>query len=107
MLLHVVDISHDGFEEQMEVVMQTLADIGASDKPVILIFNKIDQFKNKEYPPFEDHPPATLEDWRQTYMAKTEKAVFVSAIEGTNIDAMKDMIFREAEEIYYKIYNTL
>jgi GTP-binding protein HflX len=104
LLLHVVDLSHEGFEEQIEVVMQTLADIGANDKPMVIIFNKIDQFKDKEYPPFEDHPPATVDEWRQTYLAKTDKAVFISATKQINIEELKAMIFREVEEIYYRIY---
>ena len=72
--------------------------------PTILIFNKIDQFKDKEYPPFEDNPPATLEEWKQTYLAKTDRAIFISAVERTNIDELRKMLFREAEQVYYEIY---
>lgn len=103
-LLHVVDISHESFEEQMVVVEKTLAEIGAANKTTITVFNKIDQFRNKEYPPFEDHPPATLEEWKNTYLAKQQKAVFISAVLKQNIDELRKILFKEVEKRYYEIY---
>ncbi len=103
-LLHVVDISHDSFEEQIEVVNQTLADIGASDKNTVLVFNKIDQFRDKEYPPFEQHPPATLAEWKETWIGRKEKAIFISAQYKTNIEELRQVIFKEVSDKFYEIY---
>ncbi|MEM1135521.1 MAG: GTPase HflX [Bacteroidota bacterium] len=105
LLLHVVDISHDSFEEHMEVVNKTLLEIGAADKPSLLVFNKIDLFKNKEYPPFEeDHPPATLEELRETYMGKKPEAVFISAEQKENFEDFRKILFKKVSKIYYEIY---
>ncbi len=105
-LLHVVDISHPGFEEQIEVVNKTLKDVcGGMAKPVIMAFNKIDAFK---YTPkdTDDLTPSTrenisLDEFRQTWMAKMESnCVFISAKERLNIDALKDMLYQKAKEIH-------
>ncbi len=101
-LLHVVDVSHSQFEEQMTTVSQTLADIGASDKPVITIFNKIDQY----------HPLATSDDifqdttiydiptLKKTWMAKLNKnIVFISAKEDLNMEELKDLIRKNILEL--------
>ncbi len=103
-LVHVIDISHERFEDHIEVVNQILLEIGASDKPTVLVFNKIDQFEDKDYPPFEDHPPATVEEWQKTYMAKEEKAVFISAIKKLGVDELRKAIFQEVEKKYYEIF---
>ena len=91
LLLHVVDISHPNFEEQIDVVKQTLQEIGAGDKPVFLIFNKIDAytFVRKDE---DDLTPATrenlsLEDLKQSWIAKANTpCIFLSAREKINID---------------------
>ena len=103
-LLHVVDISHDSFEEQMEVVNTTLQEIGAADKPCVLVFNKIDLFQNKEYPPFEEHPPATLEELKQTYMGKNPEAVFIAAEKKENFDEFRKVLFKQISKRYYEIF---
>lgn len=105
-LLHVVDISHPGFEEQIEVVNKTLKDVcGGMAKPVIMAFNKIDAFKYTPKDP-ADLTPSTrenisLDEFRQTWMAKMESnCVFISAKERLNIDALKDMLYQKAKEIH-------
>ncbi len=105
-LLHVVDISHPGFEEQIEVVNKTLKDVcGGMAKPVIMAFNKIDAFKYTPKDP-DDLTPSTrenisLDEFRQTWMAKMESnCVFISAKERLNIDALKDMLYQKAKEIH-------
>lgn len=103
-LVHVVDISHDQFEEHIEVVDQVLAEIGASDKPTVLVFNKIDQYQDKDYPPFEEHPPATVDEWQQTYMAKDKTAVFISATKKEGIEELRTALFKEIQEVYYEIF---
>ncbi len=94
-LLHVVDVSHSQFEEQMTTVSKTLAEIGASDKPVITIFNKIDQY----YPLatsddiFQDTTIYDIPTLKKTWMAKFNKnIVFISAKEDLNIEELKDLI---------------
>ncbi len=105
-LVHVVDISHPNFEEQIEVVNNTLRDVcGGADKPVILVFNKIDAYT---YTPkdADDLTPATarnlsLDDLKSSWMARmNDNCVFISARKGTNIDELKQMIYDKAREIH-------
>ncbi|MCS7005636.1 MAG: GTPase HflX [Cytophagales bacterium] len=103
-LLHVVDISHDNFEEQIEVVHNTLKEIGAINKRMLMVFNKIDQFIAKEYPPFEEHPPATLEEWKEYFQKKPQKAIFISAAKQINIEELRRALFEEVSQVYYDIY---
>lgn len=103
-LLHVVDISHDGFEEHIEVVNKTLGEIGAADKPTILVFNKVDAFLDKEYPPFDDNPPATVAEWQASELAQDNNSIFISAIKKDNIDTLKERIFELVEKRYYEIF---
>ena len=101
-LLHVVDVSHYQFEEQMTTVSKTLAEIGASDKPVITIFNKIDQY----YPLatsddiFQDTTIYDIPTLKKTWMAKLNKnIVFISAKEDLNIEELKDFIRKNILEL--------
>lgn len=106
LLVHVVDVSHPQFEEQAEVVNRTLAEVcSAGDKPMILVFNKIDAFTYTPKDP-DDLTPATranipLQDFEKTWMAKTAgNCVFISAKQGTNIDSLKQMLYAKAREIH-------
>ncbi len=106
LLVHVVDVSHPNFEEQIEVVEKTLHDVcGAEDKPVILVFNKIDAFKYTPKDP-DDLTPATrenisLDEFKKTWMAKmNNNCVFISAKERVNIPELKDMLYEKAKEIH-------
>ena len=108
LLVHVVDISHPGFEEQIEVVNRTLKDVCGDDtKPMIMVFNKIDAFS---YVPKDedDLTPRTrknisLDEFRNTWMARMDSnCVFISAKERTNIDALKDLLYKKAKEIHVK-----
>ena len=106
LLVHVVDISHPQFEEQIDVVKQTLQDIGAGDKPVYLVFNKIDAYNH--VPKDEDDlTPRTrenipLEELKATWMNRLSpgNCVFVSAKKGTNIDELKTLLYEKAKEIH-------
>lgn len=105
-LVHVVDVSHPGFEEQIEVVNKTLADIcGKQQKPVIMVFNKIDAFRYTPKDP-DDLTPRTrenipLEEFRNTWMARADsQCVFISAKERINIDELKKMLYDKAREIH-------
>lgn len=105
-LVHVVDVSHPNFEEQIEVVNKTLSDIcGAQEKPMIMVFNKIDAFKYTPKDP-DDLTPATrenlsLDDFRNTWMGKMGgDCVFISAKEKINIDELKQLLYQKAKEIH-------
>lgn len=105
-IVHVVDISHPNFEEQIEVVNKTLTEVcGASDKPMIMVFNKIDAFTYTPKEP-DDLTPMTrenipLDELRRTWMARMDNnCVFISARERVNIDELKTMLYRKALEIH-------
>lgn len=108
-LLHIVDISHPNFEEQFQVVNDTLKEIGAIDKPTILIFNKID---NYEYIPREEddiNPKTkenyTLEDWKNSWMAKmSTPCIFISAQKKQNIKELKALLYKEIKKLHLSIY---
>jgi len=112
LLIHIVDISHPAFEEQIEVVNQTLTDIGASDKPVIMLFNKIDLYSHVKKDE-DDLTPLqkenlTLKDLENTWMAKNHlPSIFISATEKTNLDLLKDMIYEEVLKIRKLRYPSL
>lgn len=106
LLMHVVDVSHPNFEEQIDVVDKTLSEVcGAAQKPQILVFNKIDAFKYTPKDP-DDLTPATrenmsLEDFKKTWMAKmNNNCVFISAKDRTNIDQLKELLYEKAKEIH-------
>jgi GTP-binding protein HflX len=109
LLLHVVDISHPGFEDQIEVVTQTLNELGVSSKPLILVFNKMDAFT--DVPKEEDDlTPSTrenisLNDLMNSWMAKNNNpCIFISAKFKTNIDALKEMLYEKVREIHTTRY---
>ena len=109
LLLHVVDISHPDFEEQIEVVNKTLADLNCGDKPMMVIFNKVDAYKN--VPKDEDdltpktRENLTLDELKSTWMAKLEEnCLFISARERTNIDNLKDVIYKRVCELHVQKY---
>lgn len=96
-LLHVIDLSHPAWEEQMATVNETLREIGAADKPVILVFNKIDRYDPDPRDEYDLTPvlPSqfTLEELQSTWMGRSEgKAVFISAAKGTNIEGLREAI---------------
>ncbi len=104
-LIHVVDISHPGFEEQIEIVEKTLFEIEKEEKPTIIVFNKIDAFS---YTPKDedDLTPNTeenisLEELKKSWMSKlNENCIFISAKENDNIDELKKLIYDKAKEVH-------
>jgi len=109
LLVHIVDISHPDFEDQIAVVNQTLSEIGASNKPVILLFNKIDAYRYVEKDPFDLTPVLkenlTLDDLKNTWMAKSHTpTLFISAVEKQNIEEFKSVLYEEAKRIHVKRY---
>ena len=107
-LLHVVDVSHPYFQDQMETVNQTLADLGAADKPTIIVFNKIDKLVEALDPEVEEemeNPPMTLEKLKKTYLnSEGESVVFISAEEKENIPEMRQAIFEKVKKQHLTIF---
>ncbi len=104
-LVHVVDISHPSFEEQIDIVEQTLFEIDDSEKPTILVFNKIDAFsytaKDEDDLTPKRRENYTLDELKQTWLSKMkENCIFISAIEKENIDALKDLLYEKVKEIH-------
>ncbi len=103
-LVHVIDVSHPGFEQQIEVVNQTLRDIDERTKPMIMVFNKVDAFS---YTPKDedDLMPVvrenySLSDLKKSWMAKEEKSIFISAKKKTNFEAFRELLYREVVKIH-------
>ncbi len=125
-LVHVVDVSHPNFEEQIEVVHATLADIKAADKPMVLVFNKMDQFTPKaewlgqpdtndlldgdDAPEIVATPVAVrkqtaLEFLKKTYLAqKADHVAFISAQTGENVSELRELLYNLVREKHYQIY---
>ncbi len=109
LLLHVVDISHPDFEDQIKVVEKTLADLGCADKPSMIIFNKIDAYTWVEKEPDDLTPPtkenATLDDLKRTWMAKmNDNCLFISAREKQNIDELREVLYKKVRELHVQKY---
>lgn len=105
LLIHVVDISHPNFEEQIAVVNETLKEIGVTDKEMIMIFNKIDTYHHTPKDP-DDLAPETrenipLEYWQNSWMNKQDvQSIFISAKNKTNFQEMKRMVYEKVREIH-------
>ncbi|MBR4230069.1 MAG: GTPase HflX [Bacteroidales bacterium] len=104
LLLHVVDISHPDHEEQIAAVGRTLEEIGAADKPTIMVYNKIDAYTYVEKAE-DDLTPATRENWplevlQEHWLAKQGKSIFISAATRQNIDTLRDMLYSEVSRIH-------
>ncbi len=104
-LIHVVDISHPGFEEQIEIVEKTLFEIEKDEKPTIIVFNKIDAFsytpKDEDDLTPETEENISLEELKKSWMSKlNEDCIFISAKENENIDELKRLIYDKAKEVH-------
>jgi len=105
LLIHVVDISHPTFEEQINVVRETLAEIGTSDKPIFMIFNKVDAYSFIQKDEFDLTIPTkeniSLDDLKSTWMAKANApCLFISATEKINIQQFRELIYEEVKRIH-------
>ena len=104
-LVHVVDISHPQYENQMEVVLQTLKEIGAGDKPILTVFNKVDMF------PVKDENDAPVEGLKnkieyldRSYLSSDKETVFISASQNGNMDTLRNKLYQWVKEAYLRIY---
>ena len=109
LLLHVVDISHPDFEEQISVVEKTLGDIGGGGKPTIIVFNKVDAYtyikKDEDDLTPKTKENLTLEELKSTWMAKLdENCIFISAKQKLNIDELKEMMYAKVRELHVQKY---
>ncbi|MFN8775976.1 MAG: GTPase HflX [Flavobacteriales bacterium] len=109
-LIHVVDISHPHFEDHVRVVNETLSDIGAGDKPVVLVFNKIDAYRHVHKDEDDLTPRSreniTLEEWRNTWMARLsgQDVVFISAAGKQHVDELRNLLYKRVREIHIQRY---
>ena len=107
-LLHMVDISHQHFNEHIESVNKILKDINSLDKPTIMVFNKIDIFKNEDFNETNlldeySEKNYTLEEWKQTWMAKMgDNVIFISATKKDNIDVFRNKVYSVVRKIHIK-----
>jgi len=101
LLLHVVDVSHPNYEEQMETVSKTLLEIGAGDKPVIIVFNKIDLYKHEENFLDEETDKTPQQLLEESIVGRIDNpAVFISAKKGDNISKLKELVFENVKELH-------
>lgn len=104
-LLHVVDVSHPDFESQIETVNQTLSEIGAADKKIIMVFNKVDAYTWEEKDP-DDLSPATkrnvsIDELKETWMAKTKNpCIFISAVKKDNYQEFRNLLYKEIRDMH-------
>ena len=109
LLVHVVDVSHPDFMEQIEVVNNTLRDLGCAEKPQLLVFNKMDTYTWTEKDP-DDLTPATrenvsLDELKHTWMAKMgDDCIFISARERQNIDELKELFYARVKQLHVQKY---
>lgn len=112
-LLHVVDISHPSFEDHIRAVNETLEELGALDKPVITVFNKIDAYRGepeeREEPATETeeaaHRPVSLDDFKRSWMARhNSPAVFISATDKTNVEEFRKLLYDTVVAMHTKRY---
>lgn len=101
-LIHVVDISHNGFEDHIRTVNETLKDLGAADKPTITVFNKIDAYEHED-PSGENRP--TLDDFKGMWISKHNMpAVFISALNRENVEEFRTLVIDKVREIHLQRY---
>ena len=110
LLIHVVDISHPSFQEHMDSVNKILQEIDGDNKPTIVVFNKIDNYKREDFDETDlvneySEKNFTLEEWEETWISKLgENVIFMSATKKTNIDEFKKTVYREVRKIQIKRY---
>lgn len=109
LLFHVVDISHPDFEEQISVVENTLKDLGCADKPMVMVFNKIDNYSWTEKEADDLTPPTkeniSLAELQKTWMAKlNENCLFISAKEKMNVEELRNTLYTKVRELHVQKY---
>ncbi|WP_295772310.1 GTPase HflX [uncultured Mucilaginibacter sp.] len=104
-LIHVVDVSHPSFEDQINTVNETLKDLGALDKPVITVFNKIDAYQLTPIHAEDPAEPLTLEDFKHSWMAShNSPAIFISALKKENVEEFRKLLYDKVIAIHTERY---
>lgn len=104
-LVHVVDVSHPNFEDQMRTVNETLKDLGAIDKPVITVFNKIDAYQPVVHHAGDEAQPLSIKDFEHSWMAANNSpAIFISALKKENVDEFRKMLYDKIIAIHTERY---
>lgn len=107
-LLHVVDVSHPNFEDQIRVVEETLSELGTEKIPTFMVFNKVDAFTYVEKDEDDLTPGSrenlSLDDIKNDWKSREREALFISAKQKTNIDSLKDQLYQKVKEIHVKRY---
>ncbi len=104
-LIHVVDISHPNFEDHMDTVNETLKDLGAIDKEIITVFNKIDAYRPLSRDEQEEVEPLTLSDFENSWMAKNSSpAIFISALKKENLESFRSLLYEKVKAIHTHRY---
>ncbi|MFN8297482.1 MAG: GTPase HflX [Chitinophagales bacterium] len=106
-LLHVVDISHPAFEDQMRVVNEILAELKCADKPTLVLFNKMDLYEQKQFDEFlpAEIKSSLLKELKESWMAKThDNCIFISAIQNRNTADLRQLLFEKVRKLYLERY---
>lgn len=106
-LLHVVDISHPAFEDQMKVVQEVLQELKCADKPVIVVFNKMDLYEQNNFDEFlpAEVKSSLLQELQQSWMARThDNCIFVSAVKNRNTAELRELLFKKVKKLYLDRY---
>ncbi|MBS7566177.1 GTPase HflX [Mucilaginibacter sp. Bleaf8] len=104
-LVHVVDVSHPSFEDQIKTVNETLKDLGAIDKPVITVFNKVDAYQPVQTHPDDPATPLTIEEFERSWMASNNSpAIFISALKKENVDEFRKLLYDKIIAIHTERY---
>jgi GTP-binding protein HflX len=109
LIIHVIDVSHKSFQEQITVVDNTLKELKINDKPILMVFNKIDAFEYSPQDEFDLTPKTkenySLEDFKNMYFAKTNNpAVFISAKNKENIEEFREVLFNLVRDLHFERY---
>jgi GTP-binding protein HflX len=101
-LIHVLDISHPNFEDHFRVVNETLAEIDKSEKPTLVVFNKIDAYKPPEHELEDPDGHSSLDLLKNSWMSKlgSQKAIFISAQKKENMEELREVLYEEVKEIF-------
>ena len=104
-LVHVVDISHPNFQDHIHTVNETLKDLGAIDKEIITVFNKIDAYTLPEADTETEHKPLTIKEFKKSWMAKNNNpAIFISALNRDNIEEFRKLLYNKIKAIHIQRY---
>jgi GTP-binding protein HflX len=108
LLVHVVDISHHNYDEQIRVVEETLRELGTGNIPILMVFNKTDAYtyvkKDEDDLAPETRENLSLEELKREWLSKDREALFISALKKSNIDALKDQLYQRVKQIHMKRY---